>query len=263
MRYATIASPLLLLLGLYAHAIPQGAARSSPAKAPSFEVATIKPSTPEERLAVQIQGQRFVTYAASVVDLLKYACSVSGSQIGGGPEWMSSQKFDIVAVPETTGRASSVQYKAMVQQLLADRFRLVSHRAMQELPVYALTVTKGGSRLTPTTREPNSIPAVAFNPAGAFHAGNAGMQDITAFLQRFALDRPVVDRTGLTGHYDIALAWSANDMEAGKETPGLPDSSALPGFYTALQEQLGLKLTATRAMVEVIVIDHLEQPSAN
>ena len=230
--------------------------------APQFQVATIKPSQPDEVLRIQIAGRRFSTTGTTVVDILKYAYGVHVQQIAGGPAWLATEKFDILADPDSETRPASNDMKKMVQQLLADRLHLAVHREKRELPVYAIVVAKSGAKLTPSTADPNGIPTSAPVRSGLFSAGNATMTDFAAFMQRYVMDRPVVDQTGIQGRYDLHLQFTPDQSQsAGGAQP--PQSGDAPSLYTAMQEQLGLRLEAMKAPVDVLVIDHVEQPSAN
>jgi len=256
MRSILFASYLLLALPLSAEAQSQ----LTPAKQaaiPAVQVATIKPSKPDESTGIQIQGRRFATMGTSLIDVMKYAYGVHANQIVGGPEWMATEKFDLLADPGTETRPSSDEMKRLVQALLADRFQLTFHRAKRELPVYAIVTAKAGPKLTKSAGDPNGIPTVGFSPSGKLGAGNATMADLATFLQRYVMDRPVVDRTGITGRYDLSLAWTPD------QPPATDNPNAPPGLFTAIQEQLGLKLEAVKAPVEVMVIDRVERPSAN
>ncbi|HZP07366.1 MAG TPA: TIGR03435 family protein [Terracidiphilus sp.] len=225
-----------------------------------FQVATIKPSRPEESRTMQIQGIRFATTDTSVVDLLKYAYGLHEQEIAGGPKWLQTQKFDLVCDPETQTRPSSENFKAMVQTLLADRFHLAAHYETRDLSVFAIVLAKSGLKLAKSTRTPDGIPSVAYAP-GHLTAANATMTDLATFLQRFITDRPVIDQTGITGKYDLTLRWTPDELQT--ETIRDSSSNSLPGFYTAIQEQLGLKLEEEKRPAPVFVIDHIDMPSEN
>lgn len=251
----------LVLSGLLLSSVPVWALPQMPAKASAvdaamtFESATIKPSKPEEGLTIQIQGRRFATTGATLIDVMKYAFGLHAAQIVGVPEPLRSEKFDVLADPPTETRPSSDQIKAMVRVLVTERFGMHSRIEKRELPVYAIVVVKGGPKLSKSTRDPDSIPSAGFSRTGKFRGLNVSMQDIATFLQRYGMDRPVIDQTGIVGRFDVDLAWTPDDAVA--------DAQDLPDFYTAIQEQLGLKLAAVKAPVDVLVIDHVEQPSAN
>lgn len=261
-RIALALTLLSFLPVLPALAIPgQTVASASGAHAsPRFQVATIKPSTPEESRLMQIRGNRFVTNGTSVVDLLKYACGLQEEEIVGGPNWLKTAKFDLVADPETQVRPSSDEYKMMVQNLLADRLHLVAHRETKVLPVFEIVPARSGPKLKPSRGPVGGIPAVG-HAQGELAVVNATLPDIAKFLQRFVTDRPVVDETGISGRYDVTLRWTPDETLADHQGAGLSES--YPGFFTAIQEQIGLKLEASKRPVQVLVIDHIDLPSEN
>jgi uncharacterized protein (TIGR03435 family) len=261
---------LLLLCSLCASAQEQVRPNGTTESIPVFQVATIKASKPDETLRIQIVGHRFSTTGTSMIDILKYAYGVHASQITSGPEWIRTEKFDLLADPETEQRPTSDVMKKMVQQLVAERFQFSFHRDRKELPVYAIVPGKTEPRLTKSKHDdPNVIPAVGFAPSGRLSAQNATLADFATFLQRYVLDRPVVDETGITGRYDVDLKWTPDESPSGGTGSGgtgrsqPEDAGGPPGLYTAFQEQLGLKLNATKAVVEVFVVDHVEHPSEN
>jgi uncharacterized protein (TIGR03435 family) len=234
-------------------------------KAPlTFAVATIKPSAPDAVVVTQIRGNRFATEGTTFVDVFKYAYNVHPDQVVGGPGWLRTEKFDILADPETEKRPSSDQMKAMVQQLLVERFHLVMHHEQKILSVYALVKTTDTPKLTKSTADLSGIPVVGYNPSGELHVGNATMANFAIFLQRFVLDRPAVDQTGIAGHFDLVLRWTPDNFRAGSKLgDSQEEASALPSLFTAMKEQLGLKLQPTKAATDVFLIDRVEQPSEN
>ncbi len=177
-------------------------------------------------------------------DLIAFAYDVRPHQIVDGPSWAESAGFDIVAKGD-----DDRQIRAMVQKLLADRFGLTLHAATREMPVYALVVGKGGPKFHASEKENMSISGGG--------KGRVMYQKATMalFAQNLAppLGRTVVDRTGLAGEYDFTLEWSPEE--------GMSTES--PSLFTALQEQLGLKLESAKAPVKILVIDHAEKPSQN
>jgi uncharacterized protein (TIGR03435 family) len=257
MRSAILLSFCFLVCGLLS-------AQQAPNAPQTFAVATIKPSAPDAVPVTQIRGNRFATEGTTFVDLFKYAYNVHPEEVVGGPGWLRTEKFDILADPETEKRPSSDQMKAMVQQLLAERFHLVMHHEQKILSVYALVKTADTPKLTKSTADPSGIPVVGYNPSGELHVGNATMANFAAFLQRFVLDRPAVDQTGIAGHFDLVLQWTPDNFRAsGKPGDSREDASAPPGLFTAMKEQLGLKLQPTKAATDVFLIDRVEQPSEN
>ncbi|MGH9596774.1 MAG: TIGR03435 family protein [Edaphobacter sp.] len=238
-------------------------AQQAPGVPQIFAVATIKPSAPDAVAVTQIRGNRFATEGTTFVDVFKYAYSVHPDQIVGGPAWLRTEKFDILADPETEKRPSSDQMKAMVQQLLGERFHLVMHREQRALSVYALMKTADTPKLTKSTADPNGIPVVGYNPKGELSVGNATMANFATFLQRFVIDRPAIDQTGIAGRFDLVLRWTPDELRNGKPDDFQVDTSAPPSLFTAIKEQLGLKLQPTKAAADVFLIDHVEHPSNN
>jgi uncharacterized protein (TIGR03435 family) len=242
--------------------IPTPGSSDSSTLAPSFQVATIKPSAPEESRTIQIRGNRFATTDTSVVDLLKNAYGLHEQEIAGGPKWLKTQKFDLVGDPETQTRPSSDNFKKMVQNLLADRFHLTAHHETRDLSVFAIVAAKSGPKLNKSTRPSDGIPSVAYSP-GQLSVANATLADLATFLQRFVSDRPVFDQTGIIGKYDLILRWTPDELQAGGSHQGNDNDSSLPGLYTAIQEQLGLKLQEAKRPAQVFVLDHVDMPSEN
>ncbi|HKO19395.1 MAG TPA: TIGR03435 family protein, partial [Acidobacteriaceae bacterium] len=192
----------------------------------------------------------------------KYAYGFSEQQIAGGPEWLKTQKFDIVGDPETQTRPSSDDFKQMVQNLLADRFRLVAHYETRDLSVFEIVPVKSGPKLTESTRPPDGIPTVGYAP-GQLAVANATLSDFARFLQRFVADRPVIDRTGITGKFDLTLRWLPDELQTEGNRQVENSNNSLPGLFTAIQEQLGLKLQERKSPAPVFVIDHIDPPSEN
>jgi uncharacterized protein (TIGR03435 family) len=192
---------------------------------------------------------------------------VQQKQIVGGADWLSSQKFDIAGQPDAPGVPSSHQLKIMIQKLLADRFQLKFHRDKKELSAYVLTVAKNGNQMKKSDGDPNGLPGLFFRQLGVLTVRNATMADFTQLMQSAVLDRPVVDQTGLQGRWDFILKWTPDESQfAGmgiKVPPPSDAADAPPPLFTAIQEQLGLKLEAGKTPVEVLAIEHVEQPSAN
>lgn len=236
---------------------------------PAFEVATIKPSKPDEQRTYLIwRGGDMQVVNFSLESLVKFAFDLQDKQILGAPAWMSTDKFDIDAKPDTPGQPSGEQLKEMVRKLLADRFALKFHNDQKEMGAYVLTVGKDGPKLKENTSNPNGLPALFFGPIGTLHVMNATMQNFTGLMQSAVLDRPVVDRTGLKGRYDFTLKWTPDESQfAGMGVkvppPSADDANAAPPLFTAIQEQLDLKLEAQKTNVPVLVIDHVDHPSPN
>lgn len=244
-------------------------------KGQEFEAASIKPSAPMGggmvRMGVQmLPGGRVSMSGVTMKTLIQQAYGVRDFQIVGGPAWMGSDRYDITAKPE--GAATPEQVKVMIQALLADRFKLQFHRETKELPTYALVAAKGGPKLhaseeTPGSDKPKQRQMMM--QRGQFNAQSAPISALANQLAQ-VLGRSVIDKTGLTGNYDFELKWTPDES-----TPGMmrgpggdgppPSSDAAPGMsiFTALQDQLGLKLESTKGPVEILVIERAEKASEN
>ena len=253
-----------------AWAIPAPPARVKPmaADAPAvFEVATIKPSKPgTPGKAFTMRGpHQFATINTSVNDLITVAYGLHVRQVTGGPAWLESNLYDISAEPEAEGSPNRKQIEAMLQKLLADRFKLAFHRDKKELSVYAIVVAKNGPKLTKSAGDPNGLPGLFFRGLGVLPARNANMSDFAGVMQAAVLDRPVVDQTGLSGRFDFELKWTPDESQFGGRGGSAPRDApdAPPDLFTAIQEQLGLQLKSVKAPVDVLIIDRVERPSEN
>ncbi|WP_158819398.1 TIGR03435 family protein [Granulicella sp. S156] len=238
---------------------------------PSFDVATIKPNDSGATSLQQLtmNGRNFTIRNGSLVDLIAFAYEVQAKQIEGGPAWMDKDRYDIAAVPDKEGTPNPQQIRSMIRKLLADRFSLKFHHDKRELSAFVLTVGKNGQKLTPTQLN-GPLPGLGFGPGKgglSLRVINGTMVDFTGFLQSLVLDRPVVDQTGLTGKFDFTFTFTPDDSEFNGHPPQLPkqadDVEAAPGLFDAIQQQIGLKLDAKKTPVDVIVIDHVDKPSAN
>jgi uncharacterized protein (TIGR03435 family) len=235
---------------------------------PSFEVATIKPSKPDEPGKLfGIRGNHFKTINTTLTDLITFAYGVQQKQIVGQPEWMDKDKWDIEAQPDVPGAPNKLQVATMIQKLLADRFQLKFHDDKKELSAYVLTVAKSGNKMTAGSTDPNQLPALFFTALGRLTVQNATMEDFAGLMQTAVLDKPVVDQTALAGKWNFPLKWTPDESQFGgmgiKVPPPSDAPDAPPPLFTAIQEQIGLKLEAGKAQVKVLVIDKAEKPSAN
>ena len=262
---------------------------SASSSRPEFEVASIKPDKSGDRriMIAPSPGGRFNATNVPLKILVTLAYGLQDFQISGLPGWAESERFDIVAkAPADVAGEQKLQMQ-MLQRLLEDRFSLKFRRETKELPVYALVPAKNGRKLhesaegpcpAPTSSGAPSPPAASNEkftvPCGAFmnsptrlNGSRVPMARLAAVLSR-TVGRTVVDKTGLTGNYDIDLEWTADSNRmpsiSGDGTPGTqaPDSVG-PSIFTALQEQLGLRLESQKAPEEVLVVDHVERPSEN
>jgi uncharacterized protein (TIGR03435 family) len=258
---------------------------------PSFQVATIKPSAKDETRAEMkftAGGRGFSTTNATVRDLIQESYNVkSADQIVGASGWMTTEKFDIDArledaeaeLMKTMPMDKRIdQVRLMGQSLLEERFGLKLSESTRESAFFELVAAKGGAKLKPSEMapaDPNGVnvphpvagPRMARRGPGRLEATGEGLPMLTDALSRmpelgaqggFTVGELVVDKTGLTGMYDWTLNWSP---DTGSGTP--PENPEAPSLFTALEEQLGLKLMKAKAAVEVLVIDHVERPSEN
>jgi uncharacterized protein (TIGR03435 family) len=235
---------------------------------PVFEVATIKPSAPDEQGHFFIvRGGQFVTANTTLLDLIKFAYGVQEKQVTNLPDWATSQKLDFMGKPDIAGTPNPEQLRHMVQQALGERFQLKMHDDKKEMPAYVLSVAKGGEKMQNAPADAGALPGLFFRGLGVLTVTNATMLDFTQLLQSAVLDRPVVDETALTGRYNFLLKWTPDESQFGglgvKIPPPSDAADAPPPLYTAITEQIGLKLEATKAPVRVLVVDHVDHPSAN
>ena len=234
---------------------------------PLFEVATIKPSDP----AAQGQGinvnqsGHFTTRNTPVIELIKFMYGVHAKQVIGAPSWVESERFDILAKPDTPGMPSVNQLKSMVQKLLAERFGLEFHREKRELSAYVVTVDKAGVKMAKSQANQPPLPGFGGRGPGALGVRNSTMTEFAEFLQSRVLERPVVDQTGLTDRYDFTLEWKPDPGQLGPNAPAqLPQNiEDRPDLMTAIRVQLGLKIESGKAPVDVMVIDKVSKPSEN
>jgi uncharacterized protein (TIGR03435 family) len=219
----------------------------------------------------------FTARNVALKNLMRYqAYGIPQQRILGGPKWLDSMRFDIEAKPESSvadqlqklgPEQRRFQIQAMFQQLLADRFKLVVHWETRELPVYALVAAKNGPSLAKTTL-PDGDTGTS-SGTGRFTATGITMEELSKALTNDLsreLGRVVIDKSGIAGRYDVAIKWtpeadsaaanSGTDSAATGSDPG-------PSIFTAIQEQLGLKLESTKGPVQVLVIDHVEMPEEN
>jgi uncharacterized protein (TIGR03435 family) len=238
---------------------------------PSFDVATIKPNNSGATSMQQltINGRDFKTVNSSLADLIKFAYNVQIKQIVGAPDWIDKDRYDVAGTPDQEGAPSVAQLRTMIKKLLAERFQLKFHQEKRELSAFVLTVGKDGPKLTPTQLK-GPLPGLGMRPAkngATFVVNNGTISDFTGFLQLLVLDRPVVDRTGLTDKYDFTVTFTPDDSLFNGNPPPFPKIAdgvePAPGLFDAIQHDIGLKLTAEKTQVDVLAIDHVEKPSAN
>jgi uncharacterized protein (TIGR03435 family) len=260
---------IVIVFPLRAGAIPLFWPLQSPQL--SFEVASIKPGTPGDRggkFATMQGGHQFVVRNYRVKDLVAFAYNLPPRLISGGPAWADADVYNILAGTPGEARPNLDEQMAMVRSLLDDRFLFRYHREQRELPVYELTVAKNGPKLTPTAAPPNTQPQFVSRAFPGSHVQlpgrNVTMTEFASELGRGILDRPVIDRTSLTGKYDFDLEWEYDDTQFGGHFPPInAGTSGKPDLLEAIQQQLGLRLEPARAQVETIIIDSVQQASEN
>jgi uncharacterized protein (TIGR03435 family) len=255
-----------------AWAIPEPAAPLKPmakdAK-PSFEVVTLKPSLPDgSGKYLRVVGRRYMTHNTSLVDLMEVAYGVHPRQITGAPSWAENDKFDLVGVPDAEGEPDAAQWLMMMKKMLADRFKLVFHHENREIPVYVLSVAKSGPKNLTRSDSNNVLPTgLEFipGPAGVLlPAGNTTIGQFAQMMQQVVLDRPVVDKTGISGRFDFQLTFTPDESQFNGHPPALPpEKNSSPGLFEAVQQQLGLKLNSEKIAADILVVDHVEKASPN
>jgi len=236
---------------------------------PGIEVATVKPSAPDEGFALgagQGGANVFITRGTTVRTLIQFANGVHPRQITG-PAWIDSERYAVTIKADQEGAPSIPQERVLMQKLLADRFKIVSHREKKELSLYALTIAKGGPKLAAHPGPSSNQWGYGFG-LGSINGRNTTMTEFAGWLQANLMEQPVVDRTGLTDRYDFSLRYTP---DASMRLTNIPnavarptgDADALPDLFAAFQQQLGLKLESTRGPADIVVVDSIERPSEN
>lgn len=256
---------------------PQVCAQRTGNMLPSFEVASIKlDKSPRPLMGLHILGDRFNATGPAIV-LIGAAYNVFTNHISGDPDWTKSEVFDVDAKVDESlvdgpWKKLSLdqqmgQAMLMLRSLLADRFKLTVRRETKELPVYRLALAKNGPKFTEDDTH------LGNNRLTLHHLGNveAVSEDLRSFADLLSImpelgGRTVLDKTGLQGHYSFEFHWTPEKLAAsdGQSPNGtsLPESSG-PSLFTALQQELGLKLQSAKAPMDTIVIEHIERPSEN
>ena len=263
LRQIAVAALALAASGSFAQTSP------SRPKFDSFEVATVKPVLSDVKAGrfIKMEGtNRFVEKDYTLKLLIAAAYDLNPRTISGGPGWIDSDHYDILAVTPGEIRPTRDEQMSMLRNLLTERFRLAFHREQKEFSIYTLSVARGGPKLKPSTAAPDDPPAListVYPQHMLLPARNATMGELVSLMQRAMLDRPVVDKTGLSGRYDFDLNWAPDETQFGGDLPKPSAETPAAPLFTALQEQLGLKLEATRGPVAALVVDKVERPSAN
>ena len=243
---------------------------TTPYTGPGFEVASVKPANPAERTIgiPPTQGGRFQAVNVTARDLLGYSFhTTSAARTSGGPAWLDSERFDIVAKAEGSPPESEV--RPMVLQLLENRFALTYRRETKQMSAYVLTVAKGGLKVTLSDAcklDPEQkFPCGGFRVYKRSYVGGQGVStsDLTEVLEALLGD-PVIDGTGITGLFSMTLQWTPDDFQ--QKGTDATDAGANPderSLFSAIQDQLGMKLERRKIPVDVIVVTSARKPSAN
>jgi uncharacterized protein (TIGR03435 family) len=241
---------------------------------PAFEVASIREhvvtGVPRECAGgPPISGNRMTRRCASLRALILTAYDAQSYQISGGPAWLDAvgtTLYDIAAEAPGDEPLTMERARPMLRALLAERFQLKLHRETREVPIYALTIGKGGSKLKESA--PDAKASLRFLMGGLrarVEAPKESMAQLASYLSDEA-GRPVVDQTGLTGSYEVKLEWIRDQPQA---IPGVAPPAAAPpdvtgpSLFTAIQEQLGLKLEPKKGPIDMLIVDRAEKPSEN
>jgi uncharacterized protein (TIGR03435 family) len=264
--WIAIVATAILLPALHAHA------QQSPQ--PRFEVASIKENkTNDGIVSIQTQKGRYLARGFTLAALIRNAYRVQEFHIVGGPEWINTERFDVEA---TFAEVDAPQVNLMLRALLAERFKLAVHNEERERPIFALTLARADKRLGPQLQQSATDCATAKGPdacgstvaPGFIRLRGRTMAQFAESLSTLtitgsSLNRLILDRTGLAGSFNVTLKFTPENIPPAG-IPGVPpvDPNG-PSIFTALQEQLGLKLEATNAMVPVLVVDSASRPTPN
>jgi uncharacterized protein (TIGR03435 family) len=285
MMHSIARGAMALAVSLAAATAP-GSAQDAPRSTATFEVASVKPNKEGGPSSVRVTpGGTLTVTNNNLRNIIRNAWNITNDQIVGGPGWIDSDRFDIVA--KASGSFKPEEGRAMLQGLLAERFGLATHTEVRELPAYLLVLARKDGALGPQMKQseldcatllaavtaggkmPERLPngnlpcGISVRGAQGLVTGNGVAMEQLARNLVGGVGRIVVDKTGLKGYYDINLTFAPE----GPPPPGAPagpapDPSA-PSLFTAMQEQLGLKLEPGRAPIDVLVIDRVEKPAAD
>ena len=263
-RQIALAALILSATGLHAQS-------SAPRpKFDAFEVATVKPVESDKQSGrfITMQGNnRFIEKDYTLKLLIAAAYDLNPRTISGGPSWLDSEHYDITALTPGEVRPNHDEQMSMLRSLLTERFKLAFHREQKEFSIYELQLAKGGPKLKETSAaagDPVVVgPGMVYPQRVVLPARNATMGSFVSLLQRAILDRPVVDKTGLTGRYDFDLEWAPDETQFGGDVQAASAETPAPPLFTAVQQELGLRLEATRGPVDALVVDKAERPTVD
>ena len=233
-----------------------------------FDVASVKPNTSGGNgMSTRTANGRLTATNTPLLQLIRQAYQLKDFQLTGGPGWIATERYDIDAKMEKNDISDKDLWLSL-RPLLADRFHLKVHRQTKQMPVFTLTLMKGGPRFTAhkESAEGNDKPRLGISIGSGKGKLMATKTSMAGFSEPLGhqVDRIVIDRTGLKGDYDFTLEWSPENHE-GSMLSAIEEKAGLagPNIFEALQDQLGLKLESAKGPVEIIVIDSAEKPSAN
>jgi bla regulator protein blaR1 len=288
----TFATPIVFGLLAAPPSCAQSQTASVPARQFTYEVVSIKPDKSGPGSRAQIAPDGYSEKYVTLKGLILRAFGLQEFQLSGATGWVESERFDIDARMDTA-TADALQKldvddqrtarQQMLQAVLADRFQLTFHRESKVFQVYSLVVAKNGSKLheaKPGDTYPNGIKypnggggagATMMRLGPTSHTLTAQAAPISSLLNALraeSMERPLLDKTGLTGKYDFTLTWAPENVSVAvpggaASSQGVPGDPAAPSLFVALEEQLGLKLESGKAPIEIIVIDRAERPSGN
>jgi uncharacterized protein (TIGR03435 family) len=230
---------------------------------PGIYQATIRLSNPGlKRSSMTFREREIVILGYTLAGMLKATFDVHDKQIVNLKSWMNYERFDINVLPDEPGAPDGEQFNILMRRLLADRFCLRFHEEEKNTSTYILSVAEGGSKMIKSTNGPIAERGlISVGPLGLIRSTNATMHEFATRMQEMVLDRPVVDRTGLGGKWNFTLRWMPDEFQFGGRFKLLERDTAaeaLLPLFSAIQEQLGLRLDVHRTRVKVMVIDHAE-----
>jgi len=235
-----------------------------------FEVASIRPSSSNQPLAAgfNVTATELRSSNISLANIITFTFELHPTQVSGLPDWAATEGYEIIAKLPPGGDPSDDQLRTMLKNLLQSRFGLSYHTEPRELSVYAIGIGKNGPAGIKMVTSTSSGTNIGSQGVARVRFRGATMGNLATQLQLRVLDRPVVDQTGLTGRYDFTLEWRPDETQfpsfsAGQRVAAMANNDALPDLFAAFQEQLGLKLEATKAPLDVLVVDKVSKPSAN
>jgi len=236
---------------------------------PEFEVATIKPAGVSPGPGLNVTATELRARSISLADLIAFTFELHRTQVSGLPGWAETEGYEIVAKLPQGSDPSDVQIRTMLKNLMQSRFGLSFHTEKRELSVYTVSIGKNGPAGIKMVKNTTNGARAGAQGLGRTTFSGVTMADFAGQLQLRVLDRPVIDRTGLTDRYDFTLNWRPDEFQfprasaAQRAAAVAAGADALPDLFTAVQEQLGLKLDATKAPADVLVIDKVSKPSEN